>query len=117
MTVEGDVDQTQLDAAAAASAPSTYDADGVTDPVEITRIGSEVETGRGAWTEFGVVGRPLRRGSFTRIGTDPDRDWSAVTGIVVLITTNASETVKVNLDDMYFRGGYGPDTTEVGAAP
>ena len=80
-------------------------------------IGGEALPGQGTWTEFGVRGKPLRRGSFIRIGSDSDRDWSTITGIVVLIRTNASETVNVLLDDFYFRGGYGPDTSEVGATP
>ena len=79
--------------------------------------GGETAPGRSAWTEFGVTGKPLRRGSFTRIGSDPERDWSTITGIVVLVRTNDAQTVKLYLDDLYFRGGYGPDTSEVGATP
>jgi len=73
--------------------------------------------GRKEWTEFGITGIPLRRGSFIRIGNDEERDWSTITGIVVLVRTKAAEAVTVWLDDVYLRGGYAPDTSEVGSVP
>lgn len=98
-TAEDVVDQGQVDEAAE----------------EDEDTGAELVAGRGTWTEFGTTGVPLRRGTFMRIGADKDRGWDTVTGIVVLVRTNAAQTVKVYLDDLYFQGGYGPDSTEVGA--
>lgn len=73
--------------------------------------------GRAQWTEFGVHGNPLRRGSFLRIGSDTKRDWATVTGIVVAVKTIVAETVIVHVDDFYLHGGYAPDTSESGTIP
>lgn len=67
--------------------------------------------GRGQWTEFGAVGTPLRRGEFLRIGSDTTRDWGTVTGLVVMLKVNDGTTVVLNLDDLYMRGGFNPDTS------
>lgn len=68
------------------------------------------------WTEFGVVGVPLRRGDFTRIGNAPGRDWSTITGFIIVIQTTNGGACQVNLDDFYLTGGSGPDTSEPGNA-
>lgn len=73
--------------------------------------------GRDAWTEYGVIDRPLRRGDFQRIGGDTARDWSGITGIVILIRANATGGVTVTLDDLFLTGGSGPDSSEPGLAP
>lgn len=82
--------------------------------IERARASSEqLASGRGAWTEYGVVGRTLQRGEFRRIGTDTARDWSTVTGtVVVLQTVDDTDAVKVWLDDWFFFGGFGADSSQ-----
>lgn len=70
--------------------------------------------GRGQWTEFGVVGLPLKRGDFKRIGNNTDRGWGEINGLCVCVITNASEDVNVWLDDIYLTGGAGLDSTSPG---
>lgn len=72
--------------------------------------------GRHEWIEYGVVGIPLRRGDFQRIGPTDSGDWSTVTGVVVFIKVAAGTGLSVALDDCYLTGGSGPDTAEPGAA-
>lgn len=86
---------------------------------EGTRAGSspELAPGQGQWNEYGIVGIPLRRGTFLRIGNNVDLDWSDVVGLVVLVRTNAAQTVKLYLDALYLAGGYEPDTSEPGFQP
>ncbi len=74
--------------------------------------------GNGAWTEFGVLGVPLRRGDFKRVGSVAGRDWSTITGIILQITVGPKAgPVEVQLSGMYLFGGSGPDTFEPGAQP
>lgn len=75
----------------------------------------ELAAGVDQWTEFGVVGIPLRRGDFQRIGTDTSRTWANITGIIVVVQTSADQSVVVTLDDCFLAGGYGPDSSQVGA--
>jgi hypothetical protein len=66
--------------------------------------------------EAGVVGRPLRRSDFERIGTTAGRDWSTITGLIIFIQVNDGQgPVGIQIDDFFLRGGYGPDTAEPGA--
>lgn len=78
--------------------------------------GESVQTapGRVQWTEFGALGRPVRRGDFRRIGSDTTRDWGNVTGVVIMVSTIGATNVNVWFDDLSLRGGSGPDTTPVG---
>jgi hypothetical protein len=73
---------------------------------------SRLALGRGQWTEFGSVGIPLRRGEFLRIGSDPNVGWSTITGVVLYLSLNTNQAVVVQLDDLYFRGGYELDSSE-----
>jgi hypothetical protein len=71
--------------------------------------------GRFAWTEFGVRGRPLRRGDFARIGQKSlvaDTSWGTVTGIVVVIQTSSNLPIQVTLADWSIDGGSGPDVAD-----
>ncbi len=68
--------------------------------------------GRSQWTEFGTAGIPLRRAEFLRIGSDIRYDWSTIKGLIIYVSVNAAEAVVVNLDDLYFRGGYKPDSSD-----
>lgn len=75
--------------------------------------------GAGHWTEYGIIGLPVRRLDFIKIGTAGDgtsgTDWSTITGIVITILTTTNVAVNVALDDCYLTGGYGPDTSEPGS--
>lgn len=82
------------------------------------RLALQAASGSYQWMEFGVVGAPLRRGDFQRIGITSGRDWSTITGIVLYVRTEIDaidHVVVVGLDDIYCTGGYGPDTAEPGA--
>jgi len=78
---------------------------------------SEFALGRGSWTEYGIIGLPLRRGDFKRIGTDTTREWSGVTGLVVSVHVSTNTAVNVWIDDIYLTGGYNLDTSLPGMAP
>lgn len=72
--------------------------------------------GNDAWTELGVLGVPLRRGDFQRVGALEDRDWSTITGMIIFVRVGEKAgPVSVRLDDLYMYGGSGPDTAEPGA--
>jgi len=69
--------------------------------------------GAGAWTEWGSIGIPLRRGDFQPFGESPD--WSTVTGLTVyVLAASATATTTIYFDQMYLAGGAGPDTGEPG---
>jgi hypothetical protein len=71
--------------------------------------------GEGAWSEYGILGVPLRRADFQRIGSNFSRDWSTITGIVFAVVTGPdSGGVEVDISDVYLHGGYAPDTGEAG---
>jgi hypothetical protein len=84
----------------------------------------QVITPKLAWTELGVIGVPLRRGDFLRIGTDEGRSWGNVNGICLLVESTGSVEefppgslyAACSLDDLYLVGGRGPDTTNPGNA-
>jgi hypothetical protein len=73
--------------------------------------------GSNQWFGYGMLGSPLRRGDFQRIGSTEGRDWSTVTGIIIyvrLLPDIALGPVAIALDDVYLTGGWGPDTCEPG---
>ena len=80
------------------------------------RVPDELTPGRNVWTEFGVIGKPLRRSDFERIGDTKGRGWDTITGIVIVIKTTTNESVSLACDDWYLTGGYGLDSSEPGAA-
>jgi hypothetical protein len=80
-----------------------------------TQTSQQMIPGRNVWTEFGALGRPMRRGEFMRIGSTADRGWDTITGIILVIQTNAAEEVKVACDEWFLNGGFAPDTSEVTA--
>lgn len=81
-------------------------------------IAPQGPAGNAAWTAFGVLGVPLRRGDFQRVGSTEGRDWATITGIIVYVAAGPkSAEVEVHLDDCYLHGGSGPDTAEPGAQP
>lgn len=82
-----------------------------------TQTSPDLQLGQNTWSEFGTIGRPLRRGEFTRIGSAPDRDWSTITGLVLVIWTNAAEPVEVTCDDFYLTGGFDLDTADATDTP
>lgn len=106
-----------INAAAATIAQNAIDA---TDPARlVSAIGSPAND---VWHEFATVGIPLRKSDFQRLGTTSGRDWSTITGIVVLVKTKATDTGQVGgtvvrVADMYLMGGYGPDSGEATASP
>ncbi len=89
------------------------------DTIASRQIGRQTSTpvqgGRGVWSELGIVGIPLRRGDWARIGTSEDRDWATLTGLVIVVITNTNEVVQVALDDFFLTGGFGPDTSDPAA--
>lgn len=76
-----------------------------------------LQAGREVETVTGVVGYPLRRGDFVRIGNATGRDWATLTGLVIVLRTNTNEIITVTCDDWRMTGGGGPDTTEPDAQP
>ncbi len=81
-----------------------------------------VPTAAGAdqWHEMGVLGVPVRRGDFQRMGETAGRDWSTITGIVCFIKTGPNSgpgPVAVRLGNFYLHGGAAPDTGEPGLQP
>lgn len=84
-------------------------------PDPSTSLPETFAPGRNTWTEFGVIGRPLRRNDFTRIGSTAGRGWDTITGIIIVIQTSTNQVVRVACDDWYLTGGYGLDASEPGA--
>lgn len=81
-----------------------------------------VPTAAGAdqWHEMGVLGVPLRRRDFQRMGETAGRDWSTITGIVTMIKTGPNSgpgPVAVQMGHLYLHGGEAPDTGEPGQQP
>lgn len=89
--------------------------------------------GVNAWSEYGIIGVPLRRSDFTKIGNaggtgvspepgdrgpgTPGTDWSTITGITLVVITNSPDPVNVGFDDLFQTGGGEPDTSEPDAQP
>lgn len=79
-------------------------------------IAGDAGDGAADFREFGIIGRPFRRGDWKRHGSTVGRDWSTITGIVIYLqaTKGASGPIEVTLIDWYLHGGSGPDTTTPG---
>ena len=95
---------------------SWEDARAQTDPKRAPSL--QLGLGTHQWFEYGNIGLSLRRGDFQRLGSDPNRDWSTVTGVIVYIRTRitaADRAVALAFNDCYLAGGAGPDTMEPGA--
>ncbi len=80
----------------------------------------QIGTGSHQWFELGSIGVSLRRGDFQRIGSTAGRDWSTVTGLIVYMACDVSdsgviEAIALGIGDLYLTGGFGPDTVEAGA--
>lgn len=74
--------------------------------------------GNDASTELGVLGVPLRRGDWQRVGSNTTRDWSTITGIIIQVAcAPLADDLTVRLGGLYLYGGSGPDTFEPGAQP
>lgn len=90
-------------------------------PLEQSEIGRTeipaLSAGREVETVTGVVGYPLRRGDFSRIGNTTGRNWATITGVVIILRTNTNQVLVVTCDDWRLTGGGGPDTTEPDAQP
>jgi hypothetical protein len=90
----------------------------ITDPFRA--ITDQGPAGADQWHELGVLGVPVRRGDFQRMGETANRNWSTVTGLVCLIKTGPNSgpgPVAVRLGNFYLTGGSAPDTGEPGAQP
>lgn len=77
----------------------------------------ELVDGRNVQTVYGIVGNPLRRGEFSRLGSDATLSWSTVTGLVIVLRTKTNQPIVVTCDDWRLTGGGGPDTTDPTALP
>lgn len=73
--------------------------------------------GLGQWTEFGVIGIPLRRGDFKRNGTDDTLNWENVQGITVYVMTNSGQPVNASFDTAFLIGGFPLDSATPGTQP
>lgn len=79
-------------------------------------ITHDITAGNDQWGEFGVLGVPLRRGDWQRLGQDPLRSWDTITGIICFVRVNAQGAqVAVRISDFYMHGGSGIDSGEPGA--
>ncbi len=118
-----DPPQAQMDALALAAGdllvtdPTATYTPPVRETAPPTAVSEQLYPGRGAWSEFGVDGRPLRRRDFTRIGRDANASWGTITGVIILVITTEAEDVVLTCDDWYLTGGYGPDSGPAEAVP
>ncbi len=104
----------QLEEAISAAVARTGGAQIAAEQHDESRLAAQARLalGRGQWTEFGSVGIPLRRGEFLRIGSDTTRGWDSVTGLIFYAKMNTAQPVVIQLDDIYFRGGFELDSSE-----
>lgn len=74
--------------------------------------------GRNVWGEFGILGIPLRRGDFARVGLPQigASSWSTITGIVIVIQTNTNVANVITFSDWSVDGGGNPDTSDADSA-
>lgn len=81
-------------------------------PVDL--ISSAQLPGADVWVEYGIIGRPLRKADFLKIGQAGEEGfgWADVSGVVIVILTNAAAITTISFMDMYLTGGYDPDTSE-----
>lgn len=105
--------QIELDALGNPISQPTTDFRPALDPTR--RISDELVAGRNVLTEYGIIGVPLRRGDFLRIGNTTGRDWNTITGLIIVVQTSTSQSVTISFDDWSLTGGAGPDTSEPGA--
>jgi len=76
----------------------------------------QIPAGRTVIHSTGLIGVPLRRGDFQRIGGDVSRGWSTVTGIIIAFQTNSPTQIDFRFNQWQLYGGAGPDATDVGAS-
>lgn len=76
-----------------------------------------LQLGRNVTTETGVVGFPLRRGDFKRIGNTAGRGWATITGLILVIRTNTNLPIAISGDGWELTGAGGPDSTDPAARP
>lgn len=76
----------------------------------------QIAAGRNIWGEFGILGVPLRRGDFQRIGTNLTYSWATMSGICIVMNTNSANPIQFQFDAWYIHGGSGPDASDVGAS-
>lgn len=95
---------------------STDNANGSTAPAQ--DIGSfpslQMSLGAQARAEYGVIGLPLRRADFTRIGSDPTLGWNTITGIIITVALNSNVSTDIQFQLLYLTGGAGLDSAEPG---
>jgi hypothetical protein len=78
-------------------------------------VAKVIPPGAGEWIEYGVIGFPLRRGDFRRFGSTAGRDWSTITGIILVVRTKNANAVAVSFDQLFMTGGYALDSAEANA--
>lgn len=79
----------------------------------------QIAAGRNIWGEFGILGVPLRRGDWQRMGTPTPSGavgWNTVTGIIIAFQTNSANPIQFQFDTWFIYGGSGPDASDVGAS-
>jgi hypothetical protein len=76
--------------------------------------GFQLGLGSHQWFSYGLLGSPLRRGDFQRIGSTEGRNWSTITGVIIYMRTNIKGVTAIAFGDAFLTGGAGPDTTEPG---
>lgn len=75
----------------------------------------ELSHGRDQWSEFGIIGVPLRRGDFLRIGDDPEHGWRRVNGLVIYVKVrDVADDISITFDNLFLRGGSKLETIEPG---
>jgi hypothetical protein len=84
----------------------------------VNMISSAQLPGADVWVEYGIVGRPLRKADFLKIGNAGEEGftWANVSGIVIVILTTIASPTTLDFDDMYLTGGYDPDVSEPDSA-
>lgn len=88
---------------------------GITETARVTS--PQFPAGQNVWGSWGVLGIPLRRGDFARVGTAQvtDASWSTITGIVIVIQTVTNAAIVITFADWDLEGGGHPDVSEPNA--
>lgn len=96
--------------------PKNLNVGGTTEIGRVTQ--PTIAAGRNVWAEFGILGVPLRRGEFGRVGLDQTLafNWSTVTGIVIVVQTNTAQPITFQFNEWFIYGGSGPDVSDAGAS-
>lgn len=70
--------------------------------------------GKNVWGEWGVLGIPLRRGDFSRVGNPQvgANSWDTVYGIVIVIQTSTNQPITITFADWSVDGGGNPDVSD-----